>query len=238
MTALPKELTTVTPVSKFIAVVIFLVLPFLGFIYGMKYQQLKDTNNFSDYFFSSKKIKRIPTPTPFPRSADNFFKTGNLKNDEVSEGSLSSAWSFLYEEPGAPALKLIMVFTPESKCFISQENTSCSTSLLKEGDRLNLAGFKKDNYVIVTSLSSAAKEENDACAKSDPVSREKCLQRGNPASESATTGLPNPASVFCQNQGGKVDIRKNIDGSESGRCTLPSGQSCDEWSFFRTKSCQ
>lgn len=36
---LPKELTTVTPLSKTIALVLFMLLPFLGFLIGFKYQE-------------------------------------------------------------------------------------------------------------------------------------------------------------------------------------------------------
>jgi hypothetical protein len=39
---LPRQLTTVTPLSKTIAVLLFIFLPFVGFYLGMKYQQLKD----------------------------------------------------------------------------------------------------------------------------------------------------------------------------------------------------
>lgn len=37
---LPKELTTVTPLSKSIALILFILLPILGFFIGMKYQEL------------------------------------------------------------------------------------------------------------------------------------------------------------------------------------------------------
>ena len=46
-------------------------------------------------------------------------------------------------------------------------------------------------------------------------------------------GLPNPASVYCEEQGGKVDIRTATDGSQSGFCIFPDGSECDEWAFFR-----
>lgn len=36
---LPKELTTVTPLSRYLAMFLFIVLPFLGFYLGMDYQQ-------------------------------------------------------------------------------------------------------------------------------------------------------------------------------------------------------
>jgi hypothetical protein len=63
---LPKELTTVTPVSKFLAIVVFITLPFLGFVYGMKYQELLDFNQVQDVSYSARKVKRLPTPTPDP----------------------------------------------------------------------------------------------------------------------------------------------------------------------------
>lgn len=42
---LPKWATTVTPLSKAIALLIFIILPFIGFILGMKYQQMRDFTN-------------------------------------------------------------------------------------------------------------------------------------------------------------------------------------------------
>lgn len=35
---LPKELTTVTPLSKFLAMFLFIALPVLAFVFGMYYQ--------------------------------------------------------------------------------------------------------------------------------------------------------------------------------------------------------
>ena len=46
-------------------------------------------------------------------------------------------------------------------------------------------------------------------------------------------GLPNPASVFCEEQGGTVDIRTSEDGSQAGFCVFADGGECDEWAFFR-----
>lgn len=37
---LPESLTTVTPFSKLVALVLFILLPFMGFYLGMKYNQL------------------------------------------------------------------------------------------------------------------------------------------------------------------------------------------------------
>ncbi len=38
---LPRWATTVTPLSKTIALLMIIILPFAGFVLGMKYQQLK-----------------------------------------------------------------------------------------------------------------------------------------------------------------------------------------------------
>jgi putative hemolysin len=45
--------------------------------------------------------------------------------------------------------------------------------------------------------------------------------------------LPNPASVFCEQQGYKVKIRIALDGSQNGACVFSDGSECDEWAFFR-----
>jgi putative hemolysin len=46
-------------------------------------------------------------------------------------------------------------------------------------------------------------------------------------------GLPNPASVYCLEQGYKHEIRTGTDGSQSGVCIFPDGSECDEWAFYR-----
>ena len=38
----PKELTTVTPLSKYLAMVVFVTLPIVGFFLGMRYQEMMD----------------------------------------------------------------------------------------------------------------------------------------------------------------------------------------------------
>jgi putative hemolysin len=51
-----------------------------------------------------------------------------------------------------------------------------------------------------------------------------------------TTGMANPASVYCKDQGGKLSIRKDAEGNEYGICVFDDGTECDEWKFFR-KEC-
>jgi putative hemolysin len=47
------------------------------------------------------------------------------------------------------------------------------------------------------------------------------------------TNLPNPASVYCEEQGNKLEIRTAADGSQSGACIFPDGSECDEWAYYR-----
>jgi putative hemolysin len=46
-------------------------------------------------------------------------------------------------------------------------------------------------------------------------------------------GLPNPASVYCEENGGTVDIREDANGSQIGYCIFEDGSECEEWAFYR-----
>jgi uncharacterized protein len=48
-------------------------------------------------------------------------------------------------------------------------------------------------------------------------------------------GLANPASVFCIDQGGTVEIVDEEDG-QVGYCNLPDGTRIEEWEYFRSQS--
>jgi putative hemolysin len=67
-----------------------------------------------------------------------------------------------------------------------------------------------------------------ACA-APPVSGQPTLLTTN----TPQTNLPNPASVFCIEQGFKSEIRTAADGSQSGVCIFPDGSECDEWAYYR-----
>ena len=45
--------------------------------------------------------------------------------------------------------------------------------------------------------------------------------------------MPNPASVYCEEQGYRSEIRTASDGSQTGYCIFPDGSECDEWAFYR-----
>lgn len=70
-------------------------------------------------------------------------------------------------------------------------------------------------FVVVTSAA--------ACGSDDD----------SPAEDPPTEA--NPASVFCVDQGGEVDIVEEADG-EVGYCVLPDGTRVDEWEYYRSNA--
>lgn len=53
---------------------------------------------------------------------------------------------------------------------------------------------------------------------------------------SATPAMPliaNPASVFCKEHGGRLEIREDPSGGQMGICVFADGSECDEWAYFR-----
>ncbi|MBN1920253.1 MAG: DUF333 domain-containing protein [Anaerolineae bacterium] len=45
--------------------------------------------------------------------------------------------------------------------------------------------------------------------------------------------MANPASVYCEEHEGKVEIRTDDDGGQMGICVFADGSECEEWSFYR-----
>src|SRR4030043_990462 len=53
------------------------------------------------------------------------------------------------------------------------------------------------------------------------------------ATEIPQVNMPNPASVYCEQNGNKLEIQTASDGSQNGICIFPDGSTCDEWAYFR-----
>lgn len=51
------------------------------------------------------------------------------------------------------------------------------------------------------------------------------------------TGLPNPASVFCEENDGTLELREDDSGGQVGICVFEDGSECEEWVFYRDE-CQ
>lgn len=49
--------------------------------------------------------------------------------------------------------------------------------------------------------------------------------------------MPNPASAYCVEKGGKITI-KNTEQGQIGICTLPDGSEVEEWELYRRENQQ
>jgi putative hemolysin len=50
--------------------------------------------------------------------------------------------------------------------------------------------------------------------------------------EAGKGGMANPASVYCEEQGGRIELREG-EGGTYGVCIFEDGSECDEWAFYR-----
>lgn len=72
-----------------------------------------------------------------------------------------------------------------------------------------------------------AEPESEPAADAAPSNNE-----GTATPAAGTTQIANPASVHCEQQGGKLEIERAPDG-ERGICVLPDGTRCEEWAYMR-----
>ena len=73
--------------------------------------------------------------------------------------------------------------------------------------------------------------------KSSP-SLEPLTSTGDPVMPNSTeptsqAALPNPASEYCEQNEGQLEIHTADDGSQSANCIFPDGSQCEEWAFYR-----
>lgn len=68
------------------------------------------------------------------------------------------------------------------------------------------------------------------------LTREQCLEKRTSIIKESTkssVGIANPASTFCEENGGTLEIRSDPDGNQFGVCIFADGTFCEEWEFFR-----
>ena len=93
---LPSWLTTVTPFSKALAMIVFIILPFLGFYLGMQYQQ-KITVSVPEALEVQKNITPMPTLIQLPSTSTSSASLQTLT--EVVQDFYKSYFSCFANPP-------------------------------------------------------------------------------------------------------------------------------------------
>ena len=57
-------------------------------------------------------------------------------------------------------------------------------------------------------------------------------KKENTSIQNKSIGIANPASVYCKENGGTLEIRSDEQGNQYGVC-LKNGKECEEWKLFR-----
>jgi len=74
--------------------------------------------------------------------------------------------------------------------------------------------------ILLMALTACAAPQTQGTAESAPT-------------DMPQANMPNPASVYCEQNGNKLEIRAADDGSQYGICIFPDGSVCDEWAYYR-----
>ncbi|MEN9802324.1 MAG: hypothetical protein RLZ37_1449 [Actinomycetota bacterium] len=87
--------------------------------------------------------------------------------------------------------------------------------------------FRRTSMIVVM---AAVMPFAAACGSDDSPSTTE------PTSDSGdSTQIANPASEFCVEQGGTLEIVDEADG-QVGYCTLPDGTRVEEWEYYRSQN--
>lgn len=95
---------------------------------------------------------------------------------------------------------------------------------------------KNNNQKIQEPIQRACTMEAKLCDDGSYVSRTGQNCEFAPCPENKSAQMANPASIYCEQSGGKLEIRTASDGGQTGYCQLNDGSECDEWAYFR-KEC-
>jgi hypothetical protein len=130
---LPKELITITPVSKALAIFLFVTLPFVGFLFGIRYQQILDEAN---------ELETIPLLI-HSRSA----QTVNL---QTQKNYANTKYNYSFQYPAT--------LTPSSPIGDDAHISSAESISLSSTDGPDYQGYPPF-YVLVVSPTGAIKVE-------------------------------------------------------------------------------
>jgi len=82
----------------------------------------------------------------------NFSKRGVILNWDSRTESYTKEWTFLYDEPGALALNVKLIFNEKSICNLGKIDMKCDPSKLTNGTVTSVEGFEDKGKLLVTKL--------------------------------------------------------------------------------------
>ena len=101
----------------------------------------------------------------------------------------------------------------------------------------NGEAIEKVANATVVEETPATAEETPATAEETATTEEnKTEEAATEESTGTTIWMPNPAAVYCEQQGGTVSIVKDAEGNETGMCKLADGTEVDEWEYYRANN--
>ncbi|CUR52165.1 Protein of unknown function DUF333 [Nitrosotalea devaniterrae] len=114
-------------------------------------------------------------------------------------------------------------------CLFSTVIDAGDNGVLKVGDTARFA-FDLDAKKETVSLLSGTLAGFDVSVDLSKTWSKTTAPSTNTTTNS--TSIANPASVYCVNHGGTLDIQTTSAG-QTGICKFPNGSQCEEWSYLR-----
>lgn len=114
-------------------------------------------------------------------------------------------------------------------CLLSTVSDAGDNGILKVGDTARFSfdlTAKKETISLLSGALAGFDVSVDISKSWNKVSPPPTTVSTN------STTIANPASVYCVNHGGKLDIQTTSAG-QTGMCTFPNGSQCEEWSYMR-----
>lgn len=88
--------------------------------------------------------------------------------------------------------------------------------------------FMRSGRIVAALAAAVLLVSSLACGEDEPATTTEPAPSGD-------VGLANPASVYCVEQGGTVEI-VDEEGGQVGYCNLPDGRRVEEWELFRSET--
>ncbi len=88
-------------------------------------------------------------------------------------------------------------------------------------------------YPTIVEATNAKAAEDDSFAVIDNPDVIEVGQKLWIPAAAEMVGMANPASVYCADNGGTLDIRTADDGSQTGFCIFADGSECEEWAYMK-----